>query len=80
MWGRGRGRGLREEGKHSTLNAERYLHLSVEDVVQDTGILVQGSGDKLLTPPLVHRQETTGVPGPASTDVQALQQDSLRVR
>lgn len=52
----------------------------MEDVVQDTGLLIQGSRGKPLTPSLVHRQESTRVPGPASTDVQALQQDSLRVR
>ena len=50
-----------------------YLHKSVEDIVQDTWFLIQGSGSKLLTSSFVHRQKSASMPGSILIDVQTLQ-------
>jgi len=47
----------------------------VENVVQDTWFLIQGSSNKFLTSSLMHCQKSTGMPGSILIDVQTFQQN-----
>lgn len=54
-----------------------HLHLAMGDVVEESGLLVEGARDQSLAPPLVHSEEAAGVLRPVLAHVEPLQQLEL---